>query len=340
MDTQKPSEKSINIQFTCTEIGGLWGVYFQESMSTCFLTYLLQHLQDADIIPLAKEALDISQGRMDKIKQFFRAENFPIPAAFSEGDVNTAAPQLFHDSFTLSYIYMMNRLSIINLGFTASNNVRLDVLDFFNECIHTSTEMFGKAVKMMLEKGIYDRPPKMNYPNKIEYVQKESFLTGMFGKKRPLNAVELSEIFFNIERNYFSVILMLGFAQVLEEKKLRDFVLRGKQLSESQISFFNKLLLEEDLLGTVTTSMEVTASTVSPFSDKLILCMIHVLNSVDITLLSHALSLTMRTDLVANYSNIIAGVMVYAKDTFDLLVDRNWLEQPPLVTDRHQLIYS
>jgi Protein of unknown function (DUF3231) len=64
----KPEEKPANIELTCTEIGGLWGVYFQESMSVCFLTYFLHHLQDEEIITLTKEALEISQKRKDKIK--------------------------------------------------------------------------------------------------------------------------------------------------------------------------------------------------------------------------------------------------------------------------------
>jgi hypothetical protein len=340
MSFQEPQVKPTNIEFSCTEIGGLWGVYIQESMTLCFLTYFLHHLQDGQIVPLAEEAFKISQERLDKIKKFFLAENFPIPAGFSEGDVNLAAPPLFHDTFTLSFIYMMNRLGMINFAFTASNNVRLDVLDFFNECIHTSTEMFGKAVRMMLEKGIYDRPPKMNYPNKIEYVEKISFIDGILGMKRPLNAIELSEIFFNIERNYFSVLIMLGFAQVMEDKKLKDLIIRGKKISEQQIELFNKLLMQEDLLGTVTVSMEVTDSTVSPFSDKLIISMINILNSVDILLISHALAVTMRADLTAHYTKIIAEVMAYAKDTYDIVVKRKWLEQPPLTKNRKQLIQS
>lgn len=338
MTNQKPEVKPINIELTCTEIGGLWGTYMQESMTVCFLTYFLHHLQDGQIVPLAEEAMKISQDRVNKIKKLFLAENFPIPAGFSDADVNLSAPPLFHDTFTLSFIYMMNRLSMINYSFTASNNVRLDVLDFFNECLHSSAEMFGKAVRMMLEKGIYDRPPKMNYPNKVEYVQKASFLDGVIGAKRPLNAIELSEMFFNIERNYFSVIIMLGFAQVMEDKKLKDQIIRGKKLSEEQIELFNKLLMEEDLLGTVTVSMEVTESTVSPFSDKFIFSMINILNSVDILLISHALSLSMRADLTANYTKIITKVMSYAKDIFDIVVERQWLEQPPLTTDRKQLI--
>lgn len=337
MESEK---KQVNIELSCTEIGGLWGVYLQESMSSCFLRYFLHHLKDEEIIPIAKEALQISQGRLVKIKNIFLAENFPLPAAFSEGDLNLAAPPLFNDVFTLSYIYMMNRLGMINFSYTASNNVRLDVLDFFTECIHTSTEMFGKAVKMMLSKGIYDRPPKMNYPKEIEFVQKESFLSGIIGNKRPLNAIELSEIFFNIERNYFSVLIMLAFAQVVKDKELKKHVLIGKTISEKQISFFNNLLMNEELLGTVTVSMEVTDSTLSPFSDKLIFSMINVLNSVDISLISHAMSVTMRTDLTAQYSKIIAEVMQYAKDTFDIVVEKKWLEQPPLVTNRKMLIHN
>lgn len=334
----KPHEKQFNIELTCTEIGGLWGIFIQESMNIRFLTYFLHHLQDVEIKPLTKEALNISEGRLEKIKQIFLKENFPMPEGFSEGDVNLSAPPLFHDVFTLSYIYMMNRLGMINFSYTASNNVRLDVLDFFTECIHTSTEMFGKAVRMMLSKGIYDRPPKMEYPKEIEFVQKDSFLTGFVGKKRPLNAIELSEIFFNIERNYFSVLVMLGFAQVIKDKKLKNHVIKGKTISEKQIKFFNDLLMEEDLLGTVTVGMEVTDSTLSPFSDKLIFEMINVLNAVDINLISHAMSLSMRTDLVAQYTKIISEVMLYAKDTFDIVVEKKWLEQPPLVTNRKKLL--
>ncbi len=334
----KPEEKDVNIELTCTEIGGLWGIYLQESMNHCFLTYFLHHLQDKEIIPLAKEAFQISEDRLDTIKKIFLAENFPVPVAFSDSEVNLAAPPLFKDVFTLSYIYMMNRLSMINFGYTASNNVRLDVLDFFTECLHTSTEMFRKAVKMMLSKGIFDRPPKMTYPKEIEYVQKKSFFSGMIGNKRPLNAIELSEIFFNIERNYFSVLIMLGFAQVITDKKLKEQILKGKKISEKQISYFNNLLMEEDLLGTVTVSMEVTDSTISPFTDRLIFTMISSLNSVDISLISHALSLSTRTDLIAEYTKIVAEVMMYSKETIDIMVEKKWLEQTPLVTNRKKLL--
>jgi len=331
-------EDQTSIRLSSTEIGGLWSVYIQESMNVCFLKHLVHHLRDREISPLAERSLQVSTGRIDRIRHIFESERFPVPEGFGERDVNLSAPPLFHDPFTLSFIYMTHRMSMISFAFVSATNVRLDVLDFFNECLRTSTELYGEAVKLMLEKGFYDRPPKMNYPETIEYVQKESFLNGVLGKKRPLSAVELSEMFFNIERNYFAVIVMLGFAQVVDDPEIKQLILRGRSISESQIEFFNSLLMEENLLGTVTVSMEVTASTVSPFSDKLIMSLINALNAVDIVLISHALALSLRSDLIANYTRFAGEIMAYAKDTFDLLVDRQWLEQPPLTTDRSQLI--
>ncbi|GAA3333748.1 hypothetical protein GCM10020331_099020 [Ectobacillus funiculus] len=59
----------------------------------------MHHLQDEEIKPLTKVALEISEGRLDKIKQIFIKENFPVPRGFAEDDVNLSAPPLFHDIF-------------------------------------------------------------------------------------------------------------------------------------------------------------------------------------------------------------------------------------------------
>lgn len=327
------------VRLGSTEIAGLWTMYFQESMTVCFLHHFLQHLEDEQILSLLKKSHVISQDRLHTMRQFFNSEHFPIPVAYSvDNDVNTTAPKLFHDPFALTFVYMMNRLAIINLSFIVTSNVRLDVLNFFKECMKSSNDMLTQAVALLLEKGLYDRPPKMNYPDQIEFIEKESFLNGITGHKRPLSAIELSEIFFNIERNYFGVLTMLAFLQVVKDKELKHYFLRGKKISESQTRLFNNLLEKEDLLGTVPTTMEVTESTTAPFSDKLMMSVVNLLNSIDITLVGRAVSLSLRTDLAAHYSKILAELLLYTKDGFDLMVARKWLEQPPLTTDRSSLI--
>ncbi|WP_143522343.1 DUF3231 family protein, partial [Pseudomonas sp. 2822-17] len=85
-------------------------------------------------------------------------------------------------------------------------------------------------------------------------------------------------------------------------------------------------------------SMEVTDSTTSPFSDRLIIMLFHALNQMDITLLGHSLSLSMRADLTAHFSKLILDVLKYGQDGFKIMVNRGWMEQPPHATDRKQSI--
>ncbi|WP_408008140.1 DUF3231 family protein [Pseudalkalibacillus sp. A8] len=224
---------------------------------------------------------------------------------------------------------------MINHAFVTSNIARLDVLDFFTKALNQSSELYRDSTTLMLSKGIYDRPPMISYPQRVEYIQKHSYINGVIGKK--INAVELTEVFFNIERNYFSILLCLGLLQVVKDKEIKGFIKNGKEISEKQIKFFNELLIKEDFLGTVPVSMEVTDSTTSPFSEKLIVALFHFLNSIDITLIGHALSLSMRMDLATHYSKFIGEILIYAEDGFNIMVNRKWLEQPPQAPNRKEL---
>jgi len=97
------------------------------------------------------------------------------------------------------------------------------------------------------------------------------------------------------------------------------------------------MLKKEDLLGIVPVNMEVTDSTDSPFSNKLVMALFSALNAIDVTLIGHALSLSFRTDLSAHYSKLIGEILLYNKKGFDILVDRKWLEKPPSAPDRGKL---
>lgn len=89
----------------------------------------------------------------------------------------------------------------------------------------------------------------ITYPEKVEYVKKQSYIIATIGKKRPVNAVELTEIFFNIERNYFSVLLCMGLLQVVKDKEIKNYIKDGMEISEKQINFFNDLLKKKNFLA-------------------------------------------------------------------------------------------
>ncbi|MEH7106235.1 DUF3231 family protein [Bacillus sp. JJ1764] len=325
-----------SIRLSSSEIGGLWAVYLQESMTLCLLTYFLHHNKDEDVKVILNQAFKISDRNIDQISSILFKENIPLPEGFTEKDLDLTAPPLFYDLFGLSFVYAMSRLSMINNSFITASVARKDVLELFTRMVLDTTQLYKDSTAMMLEKGLYDRPPMIPYPDRIEYVEKKSYISG-FGKKRPLNAAEITEIFFNTERNYFSILLCVGLLQVVKDNEIHNYIEEGKKISEKQITTFNDALMREELLGNVSTSMEVTESTQSPFSDRLVVTLFHSLNSVDITLLGHALSLSMRTDLVAEYQKYIAEILLYAAKGFKIMVERGWMQKPPHAPDRRVL---
>ena len=326
-----------NVRLSSAEISGLWTSFLQGSMTVCLIKYFLHHLKDDDLKPILDESYRIYSGQMKEIKRIFTEEKIPIPDAFGDEDLNLSAPPLFYDPFGLTFIYAMSRMNMVNFSFITSNMARQDVRSFFSNCLTDALNQYNEATQLMLEKGIYDRPPMVVYPTKNEYIEKNSYLTKIIGEKRPLNVIEITEMFFNIERNYFAIVLCMGFQQVVQDKEILDFIKEGREISEKQITFINDLLKEENLMGTTSIPMEVTVSTASPFSDKLILTLFHALNGIDITLLGHAQALSMRTDLVAFYSKTIGEIFLYAAKGFKMLVERRWLQEPPQNLDRSKL---
>ncbi|WP_249310413.1 DUF3231 family protein [Bacillus sp. FJAT-49736] len=324
-------------RLTSSEIGGLWASYMNNSMEWCLITYFIHHVKDPEIKLVLEHALANSTDRMNFIKTIFTNEGIPTPIGFTEKDINLEAPPLFYDPFALTFVYSIGKMDLILYSFIITNICRLDLQDFFSKIIYQSTDLYKESLTLMLSKGIHDRPPMIPYPKEVQFIEKTSYIKGLFGKKRNLNVLELAEIFSNIERNYFAVLLCTGLLQVVKDEEIKAYLQNGKEISEKQINLFNEMLMKEDLLGTVPINMEVTDSTVSPFSDKLVMSLFHTLNSIDITLIGHALSLSLRTDLAAEYSKFIAEILLYSKTGFNILVDREWMEMPPESPDRKKL---
>lgn len=99
----------------------------------------------------------------------------------------------------------MGQVAVPNYATVLTKVGRSDVVEFFDECLQITTKLYKKTLNLMLSKGIYDRPPKIPYPNEVEFMQKqETLLSTWLGDRRPLDASELGEIFYTIERNYGS----------------------------------------------------------------------------------------------------------------------------------------
>lgn len=61
---------------------------------------------------------------------------------------------------------------------------RSDVSILFSDIVAGTLELHDRSRRLLLEKGFYARPPSLSIPDKVEFVWKESFLTGFFGERR------------------------------------------------------------------------------------------------------------------------------------------------------------
>jgi len=261
------------IKLTSSEIAALWSTFIQNTATRCFYKHFLQSIDDPEIKPIVQEALTLAEEVVQKIIEILERENFPVPKGFSDEDNNLSAPALYTDLFALSFVYRGGQMIMKYYADTLSKVGRQDIVEFYHECLTQTVNLYKKSLSIMLEKGIYDRPPKMDYPEHADIIKQEpSLMSNLLGKTRPLNAIELSELFFAIERNGIGLVLVMG---------LKKFLLKGKKLSQKQIDQFNKFLKMNDGFEIHPVTLEVTNSTVSPFSERLILFFITVSNQVE-----------------------------------------------------------
>ncbi|UTE75569.1 MULTISPECIES: DUF3231 family protein [unclassified Rossellomorea] len=327
-----------DIRLTTSEISALWTTYIKSSALNCFYTHFLTYLRDESIISLIEDSLKTNVETMREIEKLCVSEGFPIPSGFTEKDVDTSAPPLYTDIFVLSFVYRGGQVTSSHFTTIVSSVARSDVYDFFEKCLTKALSLYKRSLQLMLEKGIYDRPPKINYPKSIEYIDHQpSLLETWLGETRPLNALELSELFFVIERNCIGIILLKGFIQTSRDKEVKEYLKKGKKLSEKQITAFNNVLVKDDAFPTYPVSMEVTDSTIAPFSEKLMLFFISSSNSVGLSTLCHAITMSTRKDLAVHYMLFVTEIMKYGAAGLKLLVERGWMEQPPQQEDRKDL---
>jgi Protein of unknown function (DUF3231) len=330
-------EMDNKVQLNSAEIGNLWSQFVNDSMSLCVLKYYLKTVEDQDVKSILEYAKSLSETHLKKIKEFFGKENYPIPKGFSSEDVNLDAPKLFSDTFIIVYMQIMTIHGLTGYAGAVSTSTREDQINYFIKCNTEAMELYKRTLKVMDDKGILSRPANLNVPDSIDFVKRQSFLTGWFGDRRPLNAIEFNGIFFNMKKNVVKIVLEIGFSQITQSQELREYFQRGEKICDKHFEVFNALLAESNLPAPPKYDAEVSSSTQSPFSDKLLLFHIVTLISTASGYYGAAFSLSQRRDLATKYVTLIAEITKYAEDGINIMIDKGWMEQPPTFDDRKEL---
>ncbi|MCR8848103.1 DUF3231 family protein [Rossellomorea sp. SC111] len=324
-------------KISASELANLWTQYVNDSLARCMFRYFLHHVQDTDIIQVLEYAFELTERHLQKVEEFLTIEGYPIPKGFTDEDVTVDAPPLFTDSYIIVYLHIMAIHGLTRYAGAIGNVTREDQRNYFIGVIKETLELYDRSTKVLTHKGIISKPPSLNNHQKVEFIKKQNFLTGWLGKRRPINAVEISGTYLNLQKTMVKTVLELGFSQVAKSKEVRNYMERARQLCNDHFKVLSSMLIEDNLHIPRTYETEVTDSTTPPFSDKLMLFHVTTLLSSAIGYYGEAMSISQRRDLAVSYAKMIAEIGLLGEDGMNLLIENEWMEQPPLATDHKAL---
>ncbi|AXF56357.1 DUF3231 family protein [Salicibibacter kimchii] len=325
---------------TASEIGCLWTSYIANSMFRCIYAYGLETTEDESIRSLLQGEYDEIIHNMETIRSIFDAENIPVPIGFTDQDVNTKANALFADTFFLDYLNKVGKLSNTQYATFQAMCTRKDVRTFFAQCLTNASRLYDQTTETMLAKGLLIRPPHISPPQEVDFIDRKKYKEAfaIFTDKRTLNAIEISHLYTNIETNMLGTMLCTGFGQTAKSQKVRDYMLRGKDIAKKHVKAFVEELNNSDIQAPMTWASAALNSTDAPFSDKLMMFHINVLIQASIGRYGVAAGSSLRNDLVAMYTRLNAEIATYAKDGGDIMIHKEWMEEPPRTADRDKII--
>lgn len=327
------------IGLVASEVAGLWDSYMNDSLGVCTLKYYLNRVEDEEVRRILQHALDISNGHIQFATNVFNQEGLPIPQGFAEDDVNIDAPRLYDDSFYLFYLTNMSQLGMNVYSLVLNHVARSDIRDFYTNCISESASLYNTITDTLLSQGIFIRAPRVEFPKSVSFIKDQNFFSGgLIGRKRPLVAREITSIFASLRYNLIGGALITGFGQVAESKKISDYFFRGRDLSFKKIKTLISILINENIPIPSTSNSFVTDSTTAPFSDKLMLYHTLLINGGAIAQDGTSLSTALRHDLQTHYVGSMADTGRYGEDGFDIMIENQWMEQPPQAIAHKNLV--
>lgn len=329
--------KTKNNTLTAAEISALWLQYLGDSMAICVYKYFLNIVENKEIKSILEFSLQLSESHITKITEFLKSANFQVPMGFTDSDVNVNTPRLFSDNFLLFYSYVMTIHGLTAYSLAISNSERQDVQNYFFECTESSKVLFQKIVELAKNQPKFSSVPSVPSPHGTKFMESPGFISNLIGEKRPLNSSEISTLFFNSKKTGFIKSLSLAFSQVAELEEVRSFMLKNVKLAGKDAESFDAILQQDHLPIPEKWDAEITDSTVSPFSDKLIMFHAAFLVNAALTYYGASLGASFRSDIIVNYSRVFTHAMEAGAFSFNIMVKHGWLEKQPEAIDRKSL---
>ncbi|MCM3160742.1 DUF3231 family protein [Metabacillus litoralis] len=321
------SPKSISL--TSSELGYLWTGYSINEMSKWYLTLFREQSQDEKIKDLYTYALKNTNEILIEREKLLSKEGYPIPIGFSESDIHVSSPILFSDRFLLYYLHIGSRLGLEFHSRSLASATRVDIRKYHTNCLNSTTQLNERAMDILLDKGFYWRTPTLPAPTYPEYIQKNDYLNGWHGDNRPINSMELANLYLNMDLLMIIEALCIGFAQTSDSDEIAELFLRGVKIAKKQYHALAELLEKDELPIPPGFSAEITNSKKRVLSDRIMVTHFAGLLGSLLSQYGFSLGAVMKHDLVATYSTLIVKAGAVSEKVTRLLIEKEWLEKVP-----------
>lgn len=279
------------------------------------------------------------QNVKNQITTIFNNEKAAIPIGFDQHDLMKEAPPLFDDIFNVMFLRQLTKLGFgFNAVFSTISYMK-DVNDVFKLNYDISNKYYMITTNYLMGKGVLARPPYVTIPQKAEFIEDIKYMSGLniLSDKRALNTIEVGFINQAFEVEIWVMQLLTGFAQVARERKVKEYFIKGKELSKKVISSLSDIFLQSDIQPPSSWAGKVTDSILPPFSDKLMMYINSLISCTDLGFTGLGTSFSMRNDLPVKLAIISKDVFDYAREGSKIMIAHKWMEEPPQMEDRNEL---
>ena len=325
---------------TSSELGTLWLTYQEKTMNFRILEYFIEKADDEKSKDLMTNLYKELNPCADKIIEIFQNEGAVIPVGYTSQDVSKEVPKLYDNGFDIMFVRLLNEISMGLHALNITMAYREDIVTIFKELTAISQKYYNLCTQYLLEKGMLARPPYVTMPNSAEFVKSTNYLGAInpFSAKRTLNTIEVAHIFHAIETNSMGMQMILGFAQCANDSEVKEYFNEGAELAKSIIKELRDTLLESEIRTPEVSGGNVTRSVAAPFSDKLMMYCTSLFCSFSIGGNSLGTAFSLRNDLPPKSTIFIKDIFEYAHKGAKLMIKKGWMEEPPQMEERDQII--
>lgn len=327
---------------TSSELGTLWLTYQEKTMILRILEYLIEKADDTkarDIMTNLYGEIDVYTG---KIKETLQNDGAVIPVGFTAKDVNKEVPKLYENGFDIMFVRLLKEISMGLHSLNMGMSYREDVVMIYKELTAIVQKYYNICTQYLLEKGMLARPPYVSVPSSVEFVKDINYLGGLainpFSERRTLNTVEVAHLHHAIETNIIGLQMITGFAQCAGEGEVKSFFNEGAELAKGIIKEISEVFLKDSIQIPEPSGSNASRSTVAPFSDKLMMYCTSLLCSFSMGKNSLGTAFSLRNDLPPKMTIFMKDIFEYAHKGAKIMIKNGWMEEPPQMEERKQLI--